>query len=181
MLACTKRDHELTLFAGICKEPQSGHDAQPWRSHVMFIEKVDTPRCLSGSVSLVPARRTPFQPRPRRHHRLVELSPQELPRRQFRQVRRHADAALVELEQLDLLVALVRAQDQPDRRLLAPAPSRASPASGDRVPSAPCRRPWKAPVLARRRPAGGACGGRTADRGRNPRRRSRSASAGRRR
>ncbi len=27
MLACTKHDHELTLFVGICKEPQSGRDA----------------------------------------------------------------------------------------------------------------------------------------------------------
>jgi len=44
----------------------------------MFIEKVDTPRCLSGSVALTPARRTPFQPRPRRDQHLMELSPQEL-------------------------------------------------------------------------------------------------------
>ena len=93
-------------------------------------------------------------------------------RRQLRQVGRDPDAALVELEQLDLLLAPCRRTGS--ARAAAPrrAPSRASPATGGRAPSAPCRRPGTCRASARRRPAGGACGGRTAGRGSSPRRRS---------
>src|SRR5208282_4240777 len=44
---------------------------------------------------------------------------QQFARRQFRQLLRNPDAALVELEQLDMFFGLASAQDQPQRRLLA--------------------------------------------------------------
>jgi hypothetical protein len=59
-----------------------------------------------------------FLPGSGRDQRLMKFSPQEMPGRKFRQIGGHPDAALVELEQLDPLVALVRTQDQPDRGLL---------------------------------------------------------------
>ncbi len=44
---------------------------------------------------------------------------QQFARRQLRQVLRDSDAALVELEQLDVLLGLVSAEDQAEWRLLA--------------------------------------------------------------
>ena len=60
-----------------------------------------------------------FQPGSRRHHRIMQLALKKLPWRQVGQVGGDSDAAFVELEQFDLFIAFVGAQDQPDRRLLA--------------------------------------------------------------
>ena len=59
----------------------------------------------------------------------------------------------------------------PSGRLLAGLHLVLRPASGGRAPSGPCPRPGTPPASARRRPAGGASGGRTAGRGSNLRRR----------
>lgn len=55
--------------------------------------------------------------RPSLAGRLVEFLLEELLRRKLRQVGRDPDAAPIELEQLDLLVTLIRTEDQADRRL----------------------------------------------------------------
>ena len=65
-----------------------------------------------------PASRRPGA-RPCPADRVVQGLLQQLAGRQLRQVLRDADAALVQLEQLDVLLGLVGAEDQPQGRLLA--------------------------------------------------------------
>src|SRR5262249_4959339 len=59
------------------------------------------------------SRASGLESRLRPEGRLVELPLEQPPRRQLGQVRRDPDAAPVELEQLDLLLTLGRAKDQP--------------------------------------------------------------------
>ena len=60
--------------------------------------------------------RTQHRPLPGPPHRHSQPRLQHLPRRQRRQVLGHVDPARLQLQQLDLLLALPGAEDQPERR-----------------------------------------------------------------
>src|SRR5690606_15085353 len=81
---------------------------------------------LTGSWDGVRARaggsaffRCTFELCPRPLHGLVELLLEAHPRAQFGHIRGHPDPTPVELQEFDLLIRLVRAEDQANRWLLA--------------------------------------------------------------